>query len=793
MGARRRHRNRFRTFGGGVGCAAFLVTASVVGMLSPAALAPSTASAATTPQVSGGANYTCALLPSAGVDCWGVNPWGQLGNGSTSDSNVPVPVSTLPPASAVAAGTGHTCALDTSGNAFCWGTDSYGELGNGKNNNKLAPVAVSGGLEFSQIAAGGFAKSGANPTADFTCAVSKAGPASPPGQVYCWGYNGYGQLGDGTAASSNVPVAVTGLPAAAVQVAVGSGHACAALSDGTVWCWGLDNDGQLGNNNTKSKKSPVQAVGVAGAVGVGAGTYHTCALLASGGIMCWGNNATGQLGNGTLSTSSVPVPVTSLAGSAQQIALGGDHTCALVSGSQTEVECWGDDQRGDLGDGNMVEPPVTEPEPVFGLAGSPASGLGVLPSDIGAGNEHSCSFISTGQLYCWGANLKGEVGDGTTEDRDVPTLVLGIAPGTQQISDGSGGGCAITSGLGAKCWGTFDGNDLSEHPTAQAVAALSSGVAEVSAGGGDACAVLTTSALQCWGENGDGEVGNATTDAQPTPVGVSGLGSGVGYVSEGDAVTCATKGKKANLFCWGGNDRGQLGDDTTSNSSVPASVPFGAVQVSNGSIHTCAVVLGGANPDSAVCWGGNDDGELGNGKTNTGSAHPVKVKNLPGIPVEVAASGTYDGDPVLADYSCAVLTNGEVWCWGDGGLGTLGNGAGTNSPTPVQVSLSGPAKQVVAGGGFACALLMAGSVQCWGSDFDGALGDGGPPAEVDNSPVNVTGLSQIIQISANGDTRTACALSALGVASCWGDNTFDELGDGSSGGSSNTPQPVVGL
>ena len=532
------------SLGGGLGAAAVLVAASVVGVLAPAALAPSTASAVTTPQVSGGGNYTCALLPSGSVDCWGVNPWGQLGNGTTSDSDVPVQVTPLPPASAVTAGTGHTCALDTSGNAFCWGTDSSGELGNGKNNNKLAPVPVSGGLEFSQIAAGGFATSGAFPTADYTCGVAKAGPASGPGQIWCWGYNGYGQLGNSTTTSSNVPVAVTGLPASAVQVATGPGHACAALTDGSVWCWGLNNDGQLGNNATKNKKNPVQAIGVGGAVAVGAGTYHSCALLASGGVMCWGNNASGQLGNGTTNTSDVPVPVNPLAGTVQQIALGGDHTCALIGNPQTEVECWGDDQRGDVGDGNMQEPPVTSPEPVFGLAGSAATGQGVVPTAIGAGNAHSCSFVLTGQLYCWGANIKGEVGDGTTEDRDVPTLVLGITPGVQQISEGSGGGCALTSGLGVKCWGGFDGNDFVEQTSAEAVATLPGGVAEVSAGDIDACAVSTSGSLQCWGGNELGEVGNGTTDPQATPVGVSGLSSGVGYVSEGDMVTCATKGKE---------------------------------------------------------------------------------------------------------------------------------------------------------------------------------------------------------------------------------------------------------
>jgi alpha-tubulin suppressor-like RCC1 family protein len=385
------------------------------------------------------------------------------------------------------------------------------------------------------------------------------------------------------------------------------------------------------------------------------------------------------------------------------------------------------------------------------------------------------------------------VGDGTTEDRDVPTLVLGITSGTQQISEGGGGGCALTSGLAVKCWGSFDGNDFVEQTSAVGVAALPGGVASVAAGSIDGCAVSTSGSLQCWGGNGSGEVGNGTTNPQATPVTVSGLSSGVGYVAEGDNVTCAAKGKKDNLFCWGANDRGQLGDDTTTDRSTPVSIPYEAVQVSNGFDDTCTVALGGVNPDFAVCTGANDHGELGNGKMNTGVAHPVKVKSLPGTPVQVAVGGGFDGSTNPAQYACAVLTNGQVYCWGDGADGRLGNGLNTDSASPVQVSLSGPAKQVVAGAYFACALLMTGNVQCWGSDFQGELGDGGPPTSDQPTPVNVSGLSQIVQISANGGTESACALSASGTVSCWGDNSSDELGDGTAGGSSNTPQPVTGL
>ena len=286
-------------------------------------------------------------------------------------------------------------------------------------------------------------------------------------------------------------------------------------------------------------------------------------------------------------------------------------------------------------------------------------------------------------------------------------------------------------------------------------------------------------------------MGNGTTNPAPTPVAVSGFSGGVGSVASGAEVTCATHGKKDDLFCWGANGSGQLGDDTTSDSHVPASVPYEAVQVSTGDDHSCAVVLQGVNPDSAVCWGANDYGELGNGKQNTGYAYPVNVKHLPAVPVQVVAGGSFDGSTTPADFSCALLTTGDVDCWGLGTGGQLGNGAGSNSDTPVQVSLSGPAKEIAAGAFSACALLLTGAVECWGSDLVGQLGDGGPPTEQANSPVSVSALAHIIEIS--GNVLSTCALSTTGSVSCWGDNTNDELGDGVSGGSSNTPQPVSGL
>ena len=197
----------------------------VIGSVAGVIVMPSPVAAVVPPEVSGGGNYTCALLQSSNIVCWGVNPWGELGDGTTTSSNVPVAVTGVPAMVSVAAGDGHTCGIDVGGHAWCWGSDYHGELGNGKNNNKLSPVAVSGGLQFSDIATGGFTTSGVDPTADFTCGVTEASPVGAAGQVDCWGYNGFGQLGNGTTIDSNIPVPVSGL-SNAVHVAVGAGHAC---------------------------------------------------------------------------------------------------------------------------------------------------------------------------------------------------------------------------------------------------------------------------------------------------------------------------------------------------------------------------------------------------------------------------------------------------------------------------------------------------------------------------------------------------------------------------------------
>jgi alpha-tubulin suppressor-like RCC1 family protein len=552
--------------------------------------------------IAAGGDHTCALTSGGGVKCWGGNSSGQLGDGTTTQRRTPVDVVGLGSGvAAIAAGWEHTCALTSDGGAKCWGENGYGRLGDGTTTDRSTPVDVVGlASGVAAIAAGEF----------HTCALTSGGG------VKCWGDNGFGQLGDGTTTDRRTPVDVVGLTGGVAAIAAGGFHTCVLTSGGGVKCWGWNGYGQLGDGTTTQRSTPVDVVRLgSGVAAIAARGFHTCALTSGGEAKCWGANSDGELGDGTTTNRSTPVDVVGLGSGVAALAAGWEHTCALASGGG--VKCWGWNEYGRLGDGTTTD--RSTPVDVVGLASGVAA--------IAAGVEHTCALTSGGGVKCWGWNEYGQLGDGTTTERSTPVDVVGLASGVAAIAAGGEHTCALTSSGGAKCWGANHDGQLGDGTTTQRstpvdVVGLSSGVAAIVAGWEHTCALTSGGGVKCWGANYDGELGDGTWTNRSTPVDVVGLGSGVAALAAGWEHTCALA-SGGGVKCWGENGYGRLGDGTTTWRSTPVAVvglASGAAAIAAGRSHTCALTSGGG----AKCWGWDGDGQLGLG-TITYRTTPVDV------------------------------------------------------------------------------------------------------------------------------------------------------------------------
>ena len=380
-----------------------VMTALLLAALQFMSLAPAQAQAGT-PLIGAGSIHTCALTSDSGVKCWGVNWYGQLGDGTQVDRLTPVDVKGLASGvSAVSAANMHTCALTTGGGVKCWGNSGSGALGHDTFLDPLVPGDVTGLTSGVKAIAAG---------ASHTCALTSAGG------MKCWGYNGYGRLGDGSTTDRRTPVDVVGLTSGVSAIAAGSDHTCALTSTGGVKCWGYNDSGILGDGSSNNLSTPASVNGLAsGVIAITAGGAHTCALTSTGGVKCWGWNYYGQLGNNSLTSSTVPVDVAGLSAGVIAIAAGSTHTCALTSIGG--VKCWGRNTWGAVGDGTTID--RRTPVDVSGLT----SGV----SDVAAGRGErgtACARTLGGVLKCWGYNDHGQLGDGTLTQRLTPVDVIGL-------------------------------------------------------------------------------------------------------------------------------------------------------------------------------------------------------------------------------------------------------------------------------------------------------------------------------------------------------------------------------
>ena len=645
---------------------------------------------------------TCLRAASGSFYCWGPNQRGSLG----TDGSVPHLTASLSPFPAgtveVVLGFHHGCGRTDGRDVYCWGENVRGQLGQGTASSMdSAPIQVPGLDDVRGLAAG----------LDHTCAWDTAGA------VRCWGANAGGQIGDGTNVDRPAPRDVT-LPSPAVSVFAHGESSCARLRNGSLSCWGRNDVGQLGDGTLRDRWSPVTIGGLRDVVDLTGGRLFTglsaaCAVNVEGAVFCMGNNDSGNLGYGTFSDSNVPMRAATGSGM-RGIAATHRHACAIAE--DRTLFCWGSNTNGAGGGPDFMNAPTPQP----------ATALG--PVDVvGAGDGYTCAVRATGEVVCFGGCTLGRCGDG---GGSVSTAVSGLT-GATMLALSSTASCAVRAGT-LECWGVnvrgqFGDGTTVGHADPRATP-LPASVSAAAFGANHGCALLGDGTLRCFGVNGTGQLGNGGTTDSPAPVD-PGL-SGVTAVAAGARHTCAVVGT-GSVRCMGDNPSGQLGDGSTASSSVPVSVVglTDATKIAAGDEHTCAI----RSDRSVVCWGLNTDGELGN-DSRVSSPMPVPVVGLTDA-VEIDAGAT---------HTCAVHAGGGIACWGNGGAGRLGNGATARQQVPVEVTGITNARDVALGTDYSCAVLADGTAMCWGANGVASLGDGSVTNRTSPVPVmGVSGATSI--------------------------------------------------
>jgi len=609
-----------------------------------------------------GGNFNCALSDGGAVFCWGDNNAGQLGDGTFQGRLAAVPVAGLASGViAITVGYAHACALLGSGAVRCWGDNLFGQVGDGSSgNHRTTPVSVAGlGTNVASVTAGdslscalydngnvacwgSYVGDGtSNNRASPTTVIDLEGPVSAlasgghtcallqSGDVECWGPGQHGQIGDGDSVYRLSPTHVSGLPAPAVSIAAGSGSTCAALADGTVWCWGLSIAADLDENGVVSQPMPHQVDGFADAVTrVALGGGHACALTSGARMECWGSNLAGQLGDNVDLLHTSPVSVHELPGPVSEISSGSLHTCGLIGGA---AYCWGSNEWGQSGF-SILQRQSNHPTPVVGLGG------GAL--QIRAGDERSCAVTAQGEVTCWGW--------GDPDPTVLPALSTNIKAFAFNLSDI----CAISDAGAVTC-----GSSTNQ----QSVAGLDSGVLEIGMGAFHECALLVDGSVKCWGDNYHGQLGDGTTEDRAAPTLVTGLGAPATAISVGGQFTCALLETGA-VKCWGVNINGELGVGDFQDRSSPAQVfglESGVLDLSSAGNSTCAALVGG----TIKCWGLKNYGHVGEGMTS--NEIPYDVTGFSDKAIAVSAGGF---------HNCALIEDGSVECWGFNPTGALGLG-----------------------------------------------------------------------------------------------------------------------
>lgn len=664
-------------------------------------------------------NASCAITLTGELWCWGYGIYANLGNGPTVVQDV-ARVGADSDWTAISVGTMLTCGLRSDGSLWCWGTNERGAVpGTPPDSFVTSPTRIGSGT-WKQVAV----------ASRHGCAIDSADVLS------CWGEGDLGVTGRG-----NTPLVAPLAPVAVVgtnrwtAVTTSELTSCGVQSDGSLWCWGYNHLGQVGDGSQLQRNAPVQIGSGRTWTTVRAGSEHTCALEQGGRAWCWGDNYFGQLGDGTATSNAMTSPVAaSVVAPLAAIEIGRAHTCGRTSAGETT--CWGNGERGQFG--SVV---TFSPQPIsiaaaatdvlaggdvtcwiddgahlwctggnnYGQSGG-SRGIGLVPvqadtrtdwTGIVARTNHACGTTAGGELSCWGINHFGELGNGRPEDSDTPRTAVGTftsaALGTYTLG-------AI--GPDQSLWLSGLYPDLTTRQLQPTLYAGAGTTKQVSFGERHGCRILIDDTLSCGGLNNHGQLGDGSTINKESAV-VAGLWR---FIATGGDTTCGIL-MTGPLQCWGRNEAGQVGSGPTGDAPAPRTVVLPgatgtAAQVAIGFDFTCAITMAG----ELYCWGAGSQGQLGNGSVASSTT-----------PVRVGTATTWRTVSAGDAHACALQVDNSLWCWGHGDEGQAGPSLG--DPTS-PIRLAGDWLDVATGAHFTCAIRTDGTRWCFGSNNHGELGTG---------------------------------------------------------------------